>query len=241
MLKSFVKTLIAKAGFDLTRNGRAQPPIDMRSGLASLQRNGIIPATVLDVGASDGQWSELALQFFPNASYVLFEPQPVHASALERYLAKYATATRVLRKAVGRTTGSTFFEVSDPFGGALAHQPGPNVIEVPIVSLDDAVAELQPKPPYLIKLDTHGYEYSILEGASESLRLANALVIEAYNHKRTNEGLFFWELCAYLYERGFRPIEVVDVGRRPRDGIFWQMDIFFARTTWSGFDFTDYE
>ena len=64
MLKSFVKALFAKAGFVLTRNGRAQPPIDMRSGLASLQRNGIIPATVLDVGASDGQWSELACNSF---------------------------------------------------------------------------------------------------------------------------------------------------------------------------------
>jgi FkbM family methyltransferase len=241
MLKSLVKALFAKAGFDLTRNRDALPPNNMRSGLASLQRSGIIPATVLDVGASDGQWSELARQFFPNATYVLFEPQPVHAAALERYLAKYPATTRVLRKAVGRATGSTYFEASHPFGGALAHQPGHNVIEVPMVSLDDAVAELQPNPPYLIKLDTHGYEHSILDGASKSLRQTNALVIEAYNHKRTNEGLFFWELCAYLYERGFRPIEVVDVGRRSYDGTFWQMDIFFARTTWSGFDFKHYE
>jgi FkbM family methyltransferase len=241
MLKSFVKALFAKAGFDLTRSGRAQPHFNMRSGLASLQRNGIIPATVLDVGASDGRWSELALRFFPNATYVLFEPQPVHAAALERYLAKYPTTTRVLRKAVGRTSGSTYFDASHPFGGVLAQLPGHNVIEVPMVSLDDAIAELRPNPPYLIKLDTHGHEHSILEGAGDSLRQTNALVIEAYNHKRTNEGLFFWELCSYLYERGFHPIEIVDVGRRPHDGTFWQMDIFFARTTWPGFAITDYE
>src|ERR1700694_1127921 len=120
MLKSLVKAALAKAGIDIARTRDVQPPINMHSGLASLQRNGIIPATVLDVGASDGRWSELALRFFPNATYVLFEPQPVHAAALERYLAKYPTTTRVLRKAVGRTSGSTYFDASHPFGGVLA-------------------------------------------------------------------------------------------------------------------------
>jgi hypothetical protein len=60
-------------------------------------------------------------------------------------------------------------------------------------------------------------------------------------HKISNECLLFWELCSYLYERGFRPIEVVDVTRRAYDGSFWQMDLFFVRTTWPGFGYTRFE
>ena len=35
--------------------------------------------------------------------------------------------------------------------------------------------------PYMIKLDTHGYEVPILCGATETLRNTNLLVIETYN------------------------------------------------------------
>jgi FkbM family methyltransferase len=187
MFRSLVKSAFAKAGFEVKWARNVKPGIDMNSGLASLRRVGIIPATVLDVGASDGQWSQRALQVFPNASYVLFEPQPVHAAALERFRSEHQTMARVVNKAVGRLSGSTYFEADRPLGGALAHAAGDNVIEVPMTSLDDMVAEFQLVPPYLIKLDTHGYEYSILEGASKTLRETNALIIEAYNHKGTSK------------------------------------------------------
>jgi hypothetical protein len=61
------------------------------------------------------------------------------------------------------------------------------------------------------------------------------LVIEAYNYRISGEALLFWELCAYLAERGFRPVDLVDSMHRPYDDAFWQMDLVFVRSTWAGF------
>src|ERR1700730_15699226 len=51
--------------------------------------------------------------------------------------------------------------------------------------------------PYLIKLDTHGYEVPILCGATETLRNTNLLVIETYNFRLIESCLLFDEIIAY--------------------------------------------
>lgn len=76
----------------------------MRSALRLLGEVGIEPATIADVGASDGRWSKVARKVFPNAELVLFEPQPAHASALERFQIDNPDA-RIVRSAVGGSAG----------------------------------------------------------------------------------------------------------------------------------------
>jgi FkbM family methyltransferase len=241
MLKALVTTALAKSGYRLSRVSSQPPHNSMRSSLAVLQKLGLAPATILDVGASDGHWSELALTYFPSAKLVLFEPQPVHAESLKQFQARHRGQTSIVSKAVGREPGTSYFDASDPFGGALSDTSGDRVISVPMTSLDDTIAELAPPQPYLVKLDTHGYERSILDGATATLRSACALVIEAYNYKISGECMLFWELCAYLQERGFRPVAMADPLYRPHDATLWQMDLFFVRATWPGFAHVSYE
>lgn len=201
-------------------------------------RDHVSVSTVLDVGASNGCWAKLCRKSFPKAKYVLFEPQPCHQESLAR-LASDANVT-VVRKAVGATDGMTYFDASDPFGGVLVDEPEGN-IEVPLTSIDSAVSQLCLREPYLLKLDTHGVEKEILAGARRTLPKCEALIIECYNHRVTPGALLFWELCSYLQERGFRPFDLVDSMRRSRDGSLWQMDLFFVRNAWPGFDSASFE
>lgn len=209
----------------------------MSAGLKRLQ-NHVTVETVLDVGASNGCWTKICAKAFPQAKYVLFEPQPCH----QKRLASFASSANVIvvDKAVGAGEGTTWFEASDPFGGVLADQPEGN-IEVPLTTIDSTVAQLQLSGPYLLKLDTHGVEKEILEGASQTLPNCEALIIEAYNHRIGNNALLFWELCGYLHERGFRPIDLVDGMRRKRDDSLWQMDLFFVRNSWQGFESVSFD
>jgi FkbM family methyltransferase len=209
----------------------------MAAGLKRL-RDHVTINTVLDVGASNGCWAKVCARHFPQAKYILFEPQPCHQKGLARF-ASSANAT-VIGKAVGSAEGTTFFDASDPFGGVLADLPEGN-IEVPMTSIDSTVAHLKVSGPFLLKLDTHGVEKEILEGASQTLPHCEALIIEAYNHRLTKDTLLFWELCGYLAERGFRPIDLVDGMRRKRDKSLWQMDLFFVKSTWPGFASASYE
>jgi len=210
----------------------------MASGLRCLAAIGVEPTLILDVGASDGRWTDLARSIFPNARFALFEPQPVHAVALDAFAAAHPRDV-VIRQAVGAKTGTTFFDVSDPFGGALSAEGAPNSIEVRMTTID-ASSTADPSDRVLIKLDTHGFERSILDGAAKTLSQTCALIIEAYGYRITPECMLFWELCAYLSERGFRPVDIVDMLHRPIDDTFWQADIIFVRSDWPGFAITSY-
>jgi FkbM family methyltransferase len=209
----------------------------MRSGVRLLARLGVSPATIVDVGASDGRWSRLAHRAFPPAELVLFEPQRAHDSGLARFQADHP-GTRVIRSAVGGKSGTSAFDATDPWGGVLQAESQAGSITVPVVTLDEALAEA--RSPFLVKLDTHGVEAQILAGASETLSRSVAWIIEACNYRVIPECLLFWELCGRMADNGFRPIDLVDVLRRPHDETLWQMDLFFVRSDWAGFDYLGY-
>ena len=219
-------------------NGTSRPT--MVCGLKWLYDHNFHIATILDVGASNGCWSMDCMEFFPDANYVLFEPQPVHSDALDTFSKSSRQSVITVKKAVGSSEGKTFFDATDAFGGALAKGKADNTIEVELTTIDASVSQLQAKGPFLLKLDTHGFEKGILEGASDTLDQADVLIFEAYNYRISDEALLFWELCAFLAERGFRPIDLVDVTHRQHDNSLWQMDLFFIRSTWQGFDHTSY-
>jgi len=235
------------AGWELHRiNNTTQmqlyPRSSMTEGLKWLSIHGFDIKTVLDVGASDGRWSKECMNFFPQANYVLFEPQPFHSVVLDLFVKSCHQKVITIKKAVGASEGHTFFDASTPLGGALTNtEKGNNIIKVGLTTIDTSLKQLDAEGPYLLKLDTHGFERSILEGANSTLGKTDILIIEAYNYRITDEAFLFWELCSYLSDKGFRPIDLVDVGHRLKDNSLWQMDLIFIRSTWEGFDYISFE
>jgi FkbM family methyltransferase len=213
---------------------------NMGNGLKWLSNNKIEVNTVIDVGASNGCWTKECLFFYPKADYILFEPQPCHSDSLDIFVKNLKQNIKVIKKAVGSSEGETFFDASEPFGGALAQSEfGNKIIKVDLTTIDSNTSDL--KGPYLIKLDTHGYERSIIEGSKNTLNQTNVLIIESYNYRISNEAFLFWELCSYLNDKGFRPIYIADILNREVDYSLWQMDIFFIRSNWEGFNYTAYK
>ena len=240
MIKRIIESSLRRAGWELHRISKTSRPT-MQQGLKWLAANNIFINTVLDVGASNGCWSKECMKYFPAAAYVLFEPQPVHSKALDTFSKNCNQEIIPVKKAVGGSQGNTYFDASDPFGGALASSNANNNISVALTTIDATVSELDIEGPYLLKLDTHGFEKSILDGAADTLKHAEILIIEAYNYRITDQAILFWELCAYLSDRGFRPVDMVDTMHRQYDNSLWQMDIFFIRSSWEGFNHISYK
>lgn len=238
-LISILKPFLKKAGWKLQPINTISRPT-MTGGLQWLHDHNFHVKTVLDVGASDGRWAKQCMTFFPEADYVLFEPQPIHKDALDLFQKSCKQKVTVVKRAVGAEEGETLFDASDPFGGALAETSTDKTITATLTTVDDAVAGLQAESPFLLKLDTHGFEKSILKGAEDTLEKAEVLIIEAYNYKISNEAWLFWELCAFLSQKGFSPVDLVDVMHRDRDNSLWQMDLFFIKSTWDGFKKSSY-
>lgn len=182
--------------------------------------------TVIDIGASDGGWSCQAQQFFPEAKFLLFEPLAERQAALEQL--RKTHGFDFVPAAAGAEKGAVEFSIDPALDGSGIAMPGTaGTRAVPVEPIDDAVATRGLPGPYILKLDTHGYEISVLTGATKVLAQAELLVVEAYNFSLVPGCLRFHELCTWLEARGFRCCDLADPMRRPRDGILWQMDLAF--------------
>lgn len=225
--KAAAARLLRRLGYEITPAPLAPTMDAALARLAARQPVG----TVIDVGASDGRWSRLAMRHFPDAAYLLVEAQEqAHGASLRAFAARDRRVQAVLA-AAGDRAGEIFFDASDPFGGIAHHTAPAGAISVPMVTLDAEVARRGLRPPFLIKLDTHGFEVPILSGARETLARTAALVIEAYNFTLHDGALRFHELCAHLDGLGFRSADLADPMWRPGDGVLWQIDLVFLPKT----------
>ena len=184
--------------------------------------------TVIDIGASDGRWSAVCEKHYPACHYLLVEAQEPHAEALETYCAARPKAQYVLAVA-GDECGEVYFDDRELFGGAASKTPSVDAHKVMRqITIDDEIGRHGLPGPYMIKLDTHGYEVPILLGAKETLRKANLVVIETYNFRMQEGVLLFHEMVAYMRDLGFGVIDMSEPLWRELDHALWQIDLFFV-------------
>ncbi len=232
MIKKIVKNLLRKSGYQIKKIDQKTIHIpknkfSMEEGFKRCLSRGLNIATVIDVGASDGRWSERLMKFYPDANYLLVEAQQGHLEGLKACKERNPKLDFVLA-AAGRAAGKIYFDHNNLFGGLASDAPlAGNCIEVPVIPVDEEINKRKLQGPYLLKLDTHGYEIPILEGAKEVIQAAGLIIIEVYNFQLTKDSLKFWEMCAYMEKLGFSPVELVDPMLRKNDRAFWQMDLFF--------------
>ena len=217
--------LLQPLGLHLARRDRA---CEMDGLLARAAARGLAIGTWIDVGASDGSWSLRARRHFPDARFLLFEPlaerQPALAALAHR------CGFEIVAAAAGATPGRIAFAIDPALDGSGVAAPGAaGTRTVPVEPIDGTVAARGLPGPFALKLDTHGYEIPILEGAAQTLARTELLIIEAYNFTLVPGCLRFPALCAWLEGRGFRCCDLADPLRRPADGALWQMDLAFAR------------
>jgi len=195
--------------------------------------------TVVDVGASTGIWSEEARPHWPDARYLMIEAQDAHFPELDAYTAA-APGRFAVHAAASDHVGEIHFLAENIWGGSASDHAFDHAdVVLPCTTVDAAVAERGLEAPYLLKLDTHGHEREILAGADQVLEQAALVVIEGYNFANFGR-MTFWELCAEMVDRGFRPAGLFDPMTRPSDGLLWQMDMCFLPASAPCFDDTTY-
>jgi FkbM family methyltransferase len=235
---SMTKRFFRRMGYELVSNSSSYMTMD--GAIGRLKARGFEIATVIDVGASNGRWSELCMKYYPEAKYHLFEAQKEYGSALQDTRAKNPAVDFSLCVA-SNEPGSIYFD-DHIVGGGIANKSKVNdhFKQLEATTIDHEVARRNLPPPYFIKLDTHGYEVPILEGAAKSLTKASVVLIECYNFKLNPDCLRFEDMVRYMESKGFRCIDIVDLSLRNKDRFLWQMDIFFAPATLRNYADTEY-
>jgi FkbM family methyltransferase len=134
----------------------------------------------IDVGAHVGAVTLRMARSVAGGPVVACEPNPDLASRLRRNLElNQLTNVSVREVAVGARRGTATLHVpsdsrhvggSSLASGAETHHHAVRPLQVPVVTLDDLVAEVGLRDVGLVKIDVEGYEADVLAGAETLLR-----------------------------------------------------------------------
>jgi FkbM family methyltransferase len=232
-VKSFFSRLVAMLGYEIrSRTGRAT----LRGVLENAWRNGVRPASVLDVGAAYGQFTRTCASVFPQARHILVEPLEEYRPLLDAVCADIPGSLHVAAAAAAATaSGEITINVHPDLVGSSAYledeDSDVNGVPrtVPTVTLDDLIRDTEAKPPFLIKVDVQGAELDVLEGAGGNLEAVDLVILEVSFFKFFKGAPQFATVIAYMEARGFVPYDVFGLSHRPVDGALAQADVAFVK------------
>lgn len=224
-LNTILKIFSARAvGLDWGPNGNL-------TTFARAKNDGFSPRTIIDIGASDGRWSESCMSIFPDARYILFDALPDHERALTTFANKHRNVV-VQLIALGERPGKLTLNVHGHQSSVLTSRDFKGrPVEVDVRTLDSFVDELKLEGPILLKADVQGFELNILRGAPIVLAMTDLALLEV-SYRQVYEGApLAHEMIATMGDYGYRIYDVCSYDQRPVDGALAQSDIAFARPT----------
>ena len=208
--------------------------------VSSLRRQGVVPGTVIDVGANVGQFAVACAKMFPDATIHSFEPIPECVEGLRRHAAKL-DRIRVYPMALGARTGDISIHVnshrhsSSLLSLGRRHQDAfpaareIGTIQVPISTLDEQFSALPLEGPVLLKLDVQGYEPQVLEGASRTLNRVDYALLECSFRPLYEGETLFIEMVRLMAGCGFEFSHPLGWLEDPRKEEILQMDALFVK------------
>lgn len=241
MIKELAKSMLQKLGFEGEGPRRAERHTEVARPLAGVEiffqawkNSGRSPGFIIDVGANHGDWTRSARAFFPDAKFVLVEPQ--------KDLAKYSQDLIALKNVRWLTAG-----ISDQEGTMMLSLPGRDdsatfslsVEEaqragipqeaVPVTTLDSIVGQ-EGRIPEIVKIDAEGFDLRALRGASSLLGNTEVFLVECGVCCRAIENSV-QAVCAFMDEKGYRVFDISDIIRSPKNHILWLAELVFVSKT----------
>ena len=199
----------------------------MFNRLAFWKTKGMNPEVIYDIGANDGSWTRDARQVFPRARYELFEANSQHTKpGVHTVLLGETTKDVQFYKASGPSAGSNtgasvYLEVTHHY------VPGTYTVEtLPMVPLDEYIAQKNLPLPDLIKLDVQGAELDVLKGGESLLPTTKYVLMEVSLHRWNKDAPMIEDVMAYMSSQGFDLIDIVDT--HFVQNYLLQVDVLFA-------------
>lgn len=147
------------------------------------------PRTILDIGASHGQFAGDALRAFPGVTIYSFEPIPECFEELVT-MSKAAPTVHPIKLAISDHDGeqdlwvssfrdsSSLQEMLPAHVEAWPHTAIEKKITVQLKPLDAAVAGFDLEAPMLVKIDVQGHELAVIRGGRATLARCDRVMLE---------------------------------------------------------------
>ena len=218
------------------------PKFSMASFLiiSRLKRAGLLPKTVIDVGANVGQFAVASSRLFDGVHVFSIEPDPKTAEVL-RNNTKGESCVDISVVALGETVGEASFFVNRdsqvssllPLGedrvSAFPESTVEREMKVKILTLDVLFSDRRLEKPILVKIDVQGFEDKVIRGGSKFLSQVDWVLIEvsfAVLYKGEQD---FQCILSLLNESGFEFMKPMNFHTSPLTGEIMEMDALFRR------------
>ena len=231
LVKTIVNHSLGMVGLEI-RMKKDQERATMRRCLEEAAKNGLKPATVIDVGAASGTLE--LYETFCDAHFLLVEPLEEFAPVLQEVMAGLKKVDHYFGVASSKPGRVTINVHPDLVGSSMYQEKEdsdvngiPRVIEA--ITLNDLCKEKRTKGPYLLKIDTQGAELEVLKGAEAILPETEFVIIETSFFELFKGGPQFYDCVNYMNEKGFVVYDLFDLRYRLLDGALAQVDLAFVK------------
>ncbi len=192
-IRQSIRNALLSYGWDLRRTKSVADERQRERELRELEKwkflSATRAATVLDIGANEGQFAATARHFLPHARIISFEPLQSCFATLEA-LKSTLSPMEALPFALGDTNGTVDIQRNDftPSSSLLPMldrhvQQWPQTKhsapeQVQVRRLDDLWEGLACAAPVIAKIDVQGYSLPVLRGAVRSLAHIQQVIVE---------------------------------------------------------------
>jgi FkbM family methyltransferase len=227
-----LRKLIGKAQHRLFSARR--PVGKMTCFLKDIAGRGFLPSSILDVGANKGNWSRQAAAIFPDANFILVEPQQEMIPSLQQFCGDYPKA-RFVEAGAGASAGELPLTIWDDLAGSsflpnenAAISDGKERRTVKVVTIDSLYDDPS-KYPELVKLDIQGFELEALKGAGKLFGKTELFILEVSFYEFAPNLPSFLDIVTWMSQKGYDVYDFPGFIRRSLDGALGQADVAFAR------------
>lgn len=233
-MKKMVKWLLRSFGLQIVSiNGRTtrKTLADALEHIARLSReSGFEPPTVIDVGVADGTYGLYGS--FPKSKFLLIEPLKEFEDALKAICKQY-DATYIIAAATSQK-GTVVINITPDLDGSSILNPKEHYLdfktrEVPTVTIDSLVDDLGLKEPFVLKVDVQSSELHVLAGAIRTMEASEVIILEVPMFQFVEDGPQFFDIVAFLKQKGFVIYDIVGHNYRPLDDALAEVDIVFVK------------
>ena len=193
--------------------------------------------TVIDVGANQGQWAKSLVKEFPLVTVHSFEPLKQVFISLEMN-SRGNPNWKVHNLGVGSKNQRASMNVASNSGLSSSFlEPNNHTVVHPDIEFEKSVNEIQIIPlddfngfgsRNLVKIDTGGYESSVLDGLENKLDRVSVIEIESSFTPMYEGELSHHRIISRLEDSGYIPYSFGNV-HRDRDGRVWQLDTILVK------------
>jgi FkbM family methyltransferase len=197
--------------------------------------------TIVDIGANEGQFAQVARMAFPEAALHCFEPLPDCFAKLQRLfrdadrvtLHNLALADQGGTGSINRnpySPSSSLLEMAPSHVEAFPFTRGGDALPVPVSTLDAALNGAGIEEPVLLKIDVQGGEDRVIAGGRSILGRTRVAIVETSFEPLYRGQALFDDIHDTMRVLGFVYHGNLQQLTSPDDGRILQGDSIFVRT-----------